>query len=154
MTTSRGRIRYEEFAKNAPAAHSALLALGKAVDDSGLEKQLTELVKLRASQINGCAFCLQYHLDLARKAGVDERKLGLLSAWRDASLFTPRETAALSWAEALTRIRPESASDTEYATLREQFSENEAIFLTVAIGTINQWNRIAVSLRFAPQLPR
>ncbi len=152
MTTPHGRIRYEEFAKNAPAAHSALLALGKAVEDSGLEKQLIELVKLRASQINGCAFCLQYHLDLARKAGVEERKLGLLSAWRDAGVFTSRESAALTWAEVLTCIRPEGASDAQYKALLEQFTESEAIFLTVVIGTINQWNRIAISLRFSPQL--
>jgi AhpD family alkylhydroperoxidase len=147
---SDARLTYETFTKTASAAHAALIALGKAVDESGLEKELTELVKLRASQLNGCAFCIQFHLNAARRLGVAIEKLDLVAAWRDAGVFTQREMAALAWTEALTGMRPESTSDQAYAVLLRQFSANEAVFLTVAIGTINQWNRIAVALRFPP----
>jgi AhpD family alkylhydroperoxidase len=151
---SHARLTYEAFAKTAPAAHAALIALGKAVDESGLEKELTELVKLRASQLNGCAFCVQYHLNAARRLRVASEKLDLVAAWPDAGVFTQREMAALAWTEALTAMRPESTSDQAYAALLRQFSANEAVFLTVAIGTINQWNRIAVALRFPPPVAR
>ncbi len=105
---------------------------------------------MRASQLNGCAFCLQLHLNFARKLGVAAAKLDLVAAWREAGVFDERESAALAWTETLTRLGAESASDAEYAALRAQFSEDEALFLTVAIGVINQWNRIGVALRFAP----
>jgi AhpD family alkylhydroperoxidase len=144
------RLTYQGFAKAAPASHAALIALGKSVDESGLDKTLTELLKLRASQINGCAFCLQYHLDIARKLGVAPEKLDLVAAWREAGVFTPREMAALAWTETLTDMTPEVTSDDAYAALLKHFTETEAMFLTVAIGTINQWNRIAVALRFPP----
>ncbi|MTJ83304.1 MAG: carboxymuconolactone decarboxylase family protein [Telmatospirillum sp.] len=152
------RVSYEAFTHAAPAVYSALLALGKAVDASGLEKSLTELIKIRASQINGCAFCLQYHLTLARSQGVAPEKLDLVAAWHDAGVFTAREMAALAWTEALTRLAsPGEAgavgTDAVYARLLTQFTETEAQFLTVAIGAINQWNRIGVGLRFAPVLP-
>lgn len=148
------RLTYEAFTKMAPAAHAALTALGRAVDDSGLEKELTELVKLRVSQLNGCAFCVQYHLNMARGLGLASEKLDLVAAWRDAGVFTPREMAALAWTEVLTEMGPESSSDQAYAALLRQFSATEAVFLTVAIGTINQWNRIAVPLRFPPHVAR
>jgi len=154
MSASLLRLNYEDFAKAATAAHAALLALGKSVDDSGIEKPLTELVKLRASQINGCAFCIQFHLNMARKLGVPGEKLDLVAAWREAGVFSAREMAALAWTEALTKMTIEVASDTASAALRQHFTETEALFLTVAIGTINQWNRIAVALRFAPPVPR
>lgn len=145
------RLTYEAFAKAAPEVQAALRALGKAVDESGLEKPLTELIKVRASQINGCAFCLQMHLDLARKLGVAAAKLDLVAVWREAGdRFDAREKAALAWTETLTRLTPESAADADYAALRAQFGEDEALFLTVAIGVINQWNRLGVALRFAP----
>ena len=147
---SHSRLTYEAFTKTAPVAHAALTALGKAVDESGLEKELTELVKLRASQLNGCAFCIQFHLNAARRLGLASEKLDLVAAWPDVGVFTPREMAALAWTEALTEMGPESASDHAYAVLLRQFSATEAMFLTVAIGTINQWNRIAVALRFPP----
>jgi AhpD family alkylhydroperoxidase len=153
MSASLLRLNYEDFAKAATAAHAALLALGKSVDDSGIEKPLTELVKLRASQINGCAFCIQFHLNMARKLGVPGEKLDLVAAWREAGVFSAREMAALAWTEALTKMTIEVASDTASAALRQHFTETEALFLTVAIGTINQWNRIAVALRFAPPVP-
>jgi len=151
---THARLTYEAFTKTAPAAHAALTALGKAVDESGLEKELTELVKLRASQLNGCAFCVQYHLNAARRLGVANEKLDLLAAWPDAGVFTPREMAALAWTEALTEMGSESTSDQAYAALLRHFNEREALFLTVAIGTINQWNRIAVALRFPPPVAR
>jgi AhpD family alkylhydroperoxidase len=147
---SMSYLTYQGFARAAPASHAALIALGKSVEDSGLDKTLTELVKLRASQINGCAFCLQYHLDAARKLGITADKLDLVAAWREAGVFSAREMAALAWTETLTEMTPEVTSDEAYAELREHFTETEAMFLTVAIGTINQWNRIAVALRFPP----
>jgi AhpD family alkylhydroperoxidase len=145
---------YEPFKAAAPAVYAAMAALTKAVNDSGLEKDLTELIKIRASQINSCAFCLQFHLTAARGLGIPVEKLDLVAAWREAGVFTPREMAALAWTETLTRIESQGAPDAVYAQLREQFSESEAAFLTVSIGTINQWNRIAVGLRFSPPLPK
>ena len=139
--------RHDEIA---PAVTAALLALGKAVNDSGLDKTLTELIKLRASQINGCAFCLQLHLNFSRNIGVPSSKLDLIAAWRDAGVFTSREMAALAWTEALTLMAGNNVSDTVYAELQGQFSESEIAFLTAAIANINAWNRIAGALHFTP----
>ena len=150
VSSHAARLTFQGFAKAAPGSYAALIALGKSVDESGLDKTLTELVKLRASQINGCAFCLQYHIDVARKLGVAPEKLDLIAAWREAGVFTPREMAALAWTETLTDMTPEATSNDAYAALLKHFTETEAIFLTVAIGTVNQWNRIAVALRFPP----
>jgi AhpD family alkylhydroperoxidase len=150
MPPHADRLTYPGFAKAAPASHAALIALGKSVEESGLEKTLTELVKLRASQINGCAFCLQYHLDIARKLGVPAEKLDLVAAWREAGVFSPREMAALAWTETLTEMTADVTSDQAYAALLLHFTETEAMYLTVAVGTINQWNRIAVAMRFPP----
>jgi AhpD family alkylhydroperoxidase len=113
---------------------------------------LTELVKLRVSQINGCAFCLQFHVNVARKVGVDAAKLDLVAAWRDAGAFSVREMAALTWAEQLTAMAGSPVPEDAFAALREHFSENEATFLTVSIATINAWNRVAGGLRFAPPI--
>jgi AhpD family alkylhydroperoxidase len=135
----------------APALMQSWLAFGRGVAaNGGLEESLLELVKIRASQINGCAFCIQYHLSLLRKLDVPAAKIDLLPAWREAGIYSPREMAALAWTETLTVMGPESAPDATYAQVLEHFSEEEALFLTVAIGTINQWNRIAVGLRFQP----
>jgi AhpD family alkylhydroperoxidase len=144
------RIDENQYYQTAPEATAALLALGKAVDDSGLDKTLTELIKLRASQINGCAYCLQYHLNVARKHGVSSVKLDLVATWRDAGVFTSRELAALAWTEALTLMAECSVSDAVYAELKELFSQPEIAFLTTAIATINAWNRIAGALLFTP----
>ncbi len=136
---------------------AAFHALSKAVDASGLEKPLTELIKVRASQINGCAFCVQFHLNLSRKLGVAPSKLDLVAVWRDTpAVFTPRERAALAWTEALTALaRPvdHGVEDHAYDAVREHFSKTEVAFLTAAIANIQAWNRIAVSLRFAPPVP-
>jgi AhpD family alkylhydroperoxidase len=144
------RLSYEDFTKAAPGAYAGLVALSKAVDESGLEKSLTELVKLRASQINGCAFCLTFHLNMLRKLGVAPEKIELLPVWREAGVYSSRELAALAWTEAMTDLAPEAASDAAYAALLVQFSPSEATFLNVAIATINAWNRLGIALRFAP----
>jgi len=147
---STPRVSYEDFRALAPAAYAALVGLGKTTHEAGLEDDLAELIKIRASQINGCAFCLQLHLNRARALGVAAVKLDLVAAWRDAGVFSGREAAALAWTEALTRLEGEAAKDEAWARLREHFSEAHGVALTVAIGVINNWNRIAGSLRFAP----
>lgn len=152
--STEARLEWEDFRRIAPEANAALLALGKAAEDAGLGKELLELIKLRVSQINGCAFCVQLHLNAARKAGVAAEKLDLVAVWRDAGVFSGREQAALAWAEGLTEVSRHGAPDAAYAALREAFDESEAVFLTVAIGTINMWNRIAVGFRFSPQVAR
>ena len=149
----RPRISWNDFDRAAPAVTVALRALGQAVDDSGLDKSLTELIKLRASQINGCAYCIQYHLNLARRVGVVPAKLDLVAAWREAGIYGARERAALAWAEALTRMAERPVCDAVYTELQAQFSETEIAFLTSAIGAINAWNRIAGALQFAPPVP-
>jgi len=138
----------------APEVLNALKALGQAVDQSGLEKELTELIKVRASQINGCAFCLQYHLNLARKLDIAAAKLDLVAVWAETSLYSPRERAALAWTEALTRMNQRAVGDEVYRDLQAQFSQNEILFLTSAIGAINAWNRIAGGLLFTPPIPK
>jgi AhpD family alkylhydroperoxidase len=150
MSGVPSRIAYEDFVARAPAVAAALRELSKTAGEAGLDKRLVELIKVRASQINGCAFCVQFHINLARKLGVPVAKLDLVAVWREAGVFDARESAALAWTETLTRLGPESASDADYAALRAAFNEDEALFLTVAIGVINQWNRIGVALRFAP----
>ncbi len=152
--STQARLELEEFTRLAPAARAALSALSKAVDDSGLEKSLTELIKVRASQINGCAFCLQFHLNLARKAKVSAKKLDLVAVWREAGVFTPREMAALAWTEERTHVTTAGVSDEAYKNITREFTEVELLFLTVAIGTINAWNRIAMAYRFAPPIPQ
>jgi AhpD family alkylhydroperoxidase len=154
VTTLPAGLTYEDFSRIAPAAQTALLALGKAVDDCGLDKTLIELVKARASQINGCAFCLQLHLAIARKRGVPQEKLDMLAAWREAGVFSEVESSALAWTETLTEISQHGVPYAAYAAVRKHFSEEEATFLTVAIGTINNWNRIAVALHFPPGIPQ
>ncbi|ETT02913.1 MULTISPECIES: carboxymuconolactone decarboxylase family protein [Providencia] len=149
-----GRSDWNQFEKIAPEVVAAMGELGKAVSNSGLEKPLTELLKIRVSQINGCAFCLQYHLNLARKLGIEAAKLDLLPTWRDAGIYTPREQAALSWAESLTLMAAQHVSDDVYQALQNEFTESEIAFLTSAIGAINAWNRIAGALQFAPPIPK
>jgi AhpD family alkylhydroperoxidase len=146
---TEARIEFAEFIRIAPDARAALSALSKAVDDSGLEKQLVELIKIRASQINGCAFCVQFHLIAARKAAVPQTKLDLVTAWRDAGVFTAREMAALRWTEALTQVTFTGVSDEHYEAAGNEFSEKELVFLTAAVASINAWNRIAMALKFS-----
>lgn len=130
-----------------PKAVQAMMELENAVRESGLEVSLYELVKMRASQINGCAFCLHMHSQDARKAGETEDRLHLLAAWRESSLYTPRERAALAWTESLTKLPDTGAPDADFEPLREHFSENEIVWLTMMIVAINGWNRLAVGFR-------
>jgi AhpD family alkylhydroperoxidase len=131
----------------APETIKALRAVETQILASGLEKSLIELVKTRASQINGCAYCIYVHTADARKQGETEERLYVLNAWRESPLYTDRERAALAWTEALTLIAETHAPDDLYEDVRAQFSESETVNLTTLIGTINAWNRIAISFR-------
>ncbi|MGO4376855.1 carboxymuconolactone decarboxylase family protein [Pseudoduganella sp. RAF53_2] len=133
-----------------PEAMKAMMALEKAVNSLGLEKPLVELVKLRTSQINGCAFCVDMHSTDARKAGETERRLMGVSVWRETPFFTPRERAALAWTEALTRLSETHAPDEDYAAMAKEFTPAEQVNLTMAINTINAWNRFGVGFRVIP----
>ena len=122
---------------------------GQAAGKAGLDKQLIELVKLRASQINGCAFCLQHHVLLSESLGMPADKLNLVAVWREAPLYSPRERAALAWTEALTML-PNGVSDEIYAQVNAEFSEKELMYLTSAIVSINAWNRFGAAYRWTP----
>jgi AhpD family alkylhydroperoxidase len=138
------------YAKQFPEGVHALLALGRAISESGLEPSLQELVKTRASQMNGCAFCLDMHTKDARAGGETEQRLYVLPAWRETSFYTPRERAALAWTEAITNIQQGHASDEVYEEVRKQFTEAELVRLTLAITQINTWNRLAIAFRVEP----
>jgi AhpD family alkylhydroperoxidase len=116
---------------------------------SGLDPKLLELAKMRASQINGCAFCLHMHSEAAQRHGERLERLLLLDAWRESALFTERERAALAWVEALTRITDGHAPDDVYAEVRRHFTDDELIALSICIGMINAWNRLAIGFRAA-----
>ena len=131
----------------APEAYKAMLVLQDYVNNSTLEHSLMELVKIRASQINRCAYCLHMHVLDARKAGETEARINLLNAWEESELYTPRERAALRWTEELTRASERSPSDAAYEELREHFNEKDSVDLSFAIGAINTWNRINVGFR-------
>ncbi|MDC0673749.1 carboxymuconolactone decarboxylase family protein [Nannocystis radixulma] len=145
MTTPRLQNPF----KHAPEGIKAMMALEASFKSSGLEHSVIELVKLRASQINGCAFCIHMHATDARKAGETEMRIYMLNAWRESSLYTPRERAALAWTESLTRLAETGAPDADYELVKAQFSEAEQVQLTLLIGAINVWNRLQVGLRAA-----
>ncbi len=133
--------------KLAPEAIKAMMTLEDYVSDCGLEHSLIELVKTRASQINGCAFCIHMHTRDARAAGETEERLYLLSAWQESPLYSPRERAALLWTESLTRIADTKAPDGDYDQVRQFFSAEELVKLSLLIGAINIWNRLAIGFR-------
>ncbi|HSN09208.1 MAG TPA: carboxymuconolactone decarboxylase family protein [Hanamia sp.] len=139
-----------EYAKVAPDAMMAMRELEKYVASSGLERSLYELVKTRASQINGCAYCLDMHTKDARKAGETEQRLYALSAWRETPFYTDRERAALEWTEALTLISQNEVPDSLYEHVHKFFDEQKMVALTMAIVAINGWNRLAISFRTIP----
>lgn len=139
-----------DLTKVAPEAYQAMAGLQRYVRQSGLEQPLLELVRMRASQINGCAYCLDMHSKDARAAGETEQRLYELNAWREAPFYTERERAALEWAEALTLVSQTHVPDEVYEIARKQFSEKEIVDLTLAVAEINSWNRIAISLRAVP----
>lgn len=133
----------------APEAIKAMMALEQSFEASGLDPVLRNFVKLRASQINGCAFCIHMHSTHLREAGVGEMKLYMLDAWRESSFYSERERAALNWTEALTNLAQTKAPDADYDLLKAHFSEAEQVWLTMLIGTINTWNRLQVGFRAA-----
>ena len=139
-----------EIQKVAPEAYRAMAALQAYVSNCGLEVSLLKLMELRASQINGCAYCLDMHSKDARANGEAEQRLYALSAWRETPFFTERERAALAWTEALTLIMETHAPDDVYGEARDQFSAEELANLTMAIVAINGWNRIALGFRTVP----
>ena len=131
----------------APQGTAALIAVEKYLENCGLEHKLLALVKVRVSQMNGCAYCLHMHTADARKAGESEQRLYLLNAWRESALYSDRERAALAWAEALTKIAESHAPDDVFRLARGQFSERELTDLSIAIAMINLWNRLAIGVR-------
>ena len=136
------------FPKAAPEIYAAIRDLDATVQRGGLEKTLIELVKMRASQINGCAFCLDMHARDARKHGESEQRLYLLNAWRETPYYSDRERAALAWTECLTRLPTDGAPDAVYRALEAAFAPVEIASLTALIGVINIWNRVAVGLNW------
>lgn len=135
-----------------PAAYKAVAALQTYVDQSSLDAKLRELIKICASQINGCAFCIAMHTRDARKLGESDERMHLLNAWREAPIYTAREQAALAWTEAITRIADGHVPDEIYEQVKRQFSEKEIVDLTAAAVAINGWNRIAIAFRSTPQV--
>lgn len=141
--------RLNDHIKLAPEQIKAMMALEASFAKSSLEEGLRHLVKLRASQINGCAFCIHMHSTDARKHGESEMRLYMLNAWRESPLYSDRERAALAWTDALTLVAQTGAPDADYELVKAQFSEAEQVQLTLLIGTINVWNRLQVGFRAA-----
>jgi len=139
-----------DFTKVEPGAVKAMLGLEGYVRSSGLERSLLDLIKTRASQINGCAYCIDMHTKDARARGESEQRLYLLNAWRESPFYTERERAALEWTEAVTVITEGHVPDEVYENVRRQFSEQELVNLTMAVVAINGWNRLCVSFRVVP----
>ena len=140
----KGRI---DLAKALPKATQALYPATKVVNSSGLDHRMLELVKLRTSQLNGCAYCIDMHTKDARAAGETEQRLYLLNAWRETPLYTERERAALEWTEAVTRVGDTHVPDHVHQLVKAQFNDDELVALTMGIVVINGWNRLAVSFR-------
>ncbi len=136
-----------DYAQAFPEAIRAMAQMESTLRHSGLERSLLELVKLRASQLNGCAYCIDMHTKDARAGGETEQRLYGLTAWRESPFFTPKERAALAWTEAITNIQEGHATQTAYDEARKEFEEGELVKLTFAITTINTWNRIAIAFR-------
>ncbi|MEI9923589.1 MAG: carboxymuconolactone decarboxylase family protein [Bradyrhizobium sp.] len=146
---SHARSEMKDFKALVPDAYEIVAALGQAAAKAGIDKSLLELIKLRASQINGCAFCVQFHILQAESLGIPVDKINLVVVWRETPLFSPRERAALAWTEALTLLT-QGVSDEVYAQARAEFSEQELTYLTSAIASINVWNRFGVAYRWSP----
>ncbi|WP_409177344.1 carboxymuconolactone decarboxylase family protein [Brevibacillus fortis] len=138
------KARLNHHAAN-PEAYQTMLKLEKFVNESGLDKKLIELIKIRASQINGCAFCMDMHTQDARKLGETEQRIYLLSVWRESAVYTDAERAVLALTEAVTVITANGVSEELYQQVREHFDENQYVALIMAINTINCWNRLAIS---------
>lgn len=138
------------LAKVSPGAYHAMLGLEKYLQECGLQENLIDLIKLRASQINGCAYCLDMHWKDLREMGESEQRLYSLDAWRETPFYSDRERAALAWTEAVTRVAETHVPDEVYEEVRAHFSEKELGDLTLAVAAINAWNRLAISARTTP----
>jgi AhpD family alkylhydroperoxidase len=139
-----------DYHKADPGSATAMLALQNCVNESGLEHALLELIKLRASQINGCAYCIDMHSKEARAGGETEQRLYALDAWRETPFYSERERAALAWTEAVTLIGEGHVPEPVYVQARQQFSEQELVRLTLAVVAINGWNRLCIAFRTVP----
>jgi AhpD family alkylhydroperoxidase len=139
-----------DYKRISPDGYKAMAQIGAFVRQSGLNPQLVELIKIRASQMNGCAFCIDMHTKDARANGETEQRIYALDAWRETPFFTDKERAALGWTEAITNIQQGHAPEAVYQELSRHFSEAERVHLTYAITTINAWNRIAIAFRLVP----
>jgi AhpD family alkylhydroperoxidase len=146
---SHARQENGQLRQIAPDIYNAVLALSQLAGKAGLDKRLLELVKIRASQVNGCAFCVQYHILEAERLGVSVDKLNLVVVWREVPQFSSRERAALAWTEALTELGG-GVSDEVYVEASAEFSETELAYLTSAVAVINVWNRYGVAYRWTP----
>ncbi|OYU46942.1 MAG: alkylhydroperoxidase [Rhizobiales bacterium PAR1] len=146
--TSNARVDIGPFKAMAPEVYDALAALSQSAVTLGLEKDLLELVKVRASQMNGCTYCLQFHINLARQLGVPAAKLDQLAAWRESQVYSPRERIALHATEALTSIAGGEIPDEEFDDMEDEFGERGLAGLIAAVGVINVWNRIGITYRF------
>jgi AhpD family alkylhydroperoxidase len=141
-----------DIRKVSPDLYKAMAGLQNYVDNSGLERKLLDLVKIRASQINGCAYCIVMHTNDARKHGESDEWMHLLNAWCEAPIFSPREVAALAWTEAVTKISDRHVPNEVYDEARRNFSEKELVDLTAAVVAINSWNRAAIAFHATPPL--
>jgi AhpD family alkylhydroperoxidase len=139
-----------EYSKHALEAQKAMFALEKYISTCGLDHKLIHLMKMRASQINGCAYCMDMHSKDARALGETEQRLYELDAWRETPFYNDRERAALEWTEALTLVSETHVPDEVYEQVRKHFSEKEIVDLTIIVGAINVWNRVAISMRAVP----
>ncbi len=151
--TTGARLDWKAFHEIVPEVGTGMATVTHALRKSGVEPELFEMIKVRVSQLNGCAYCVQYHLNDARKLGISAAKLDLLAAWREAGIFSAREAAALDWAERVTLLAARPIADADYADISTHFSQRELAFLTTAIGQINFWNRLAAPFRFTPPIP-
>ena len=138
------------YAKVAPGVYDAMDALDRYLASCGLEESLLHLVRLRASQINGCAYCLDMHWKDLRAIGEGEQRLYSLDAWRECPYYTERERAALAWTEAVTRVAEDHVPDEVFAAAKAQFNDKELADLTLAVATINAWNRLSIAARVVP----
>lgn len=153
MSSTHSRKEFRDYERFAPAVTGAIAGIGKAVAESRIEKELLELIKIRASQINGCAYCLQIHLNTARKIGIDQQKIDFVAVWQEATIYSERELAALGWTELVSEIAHGGVSDEAYVMIHEHFSESEVAYLTAAIIEINAYNRLGNIYRFTPPKP-
>ena len=138
------------FFKSGPEAMKAMAGLDQQIARSDLEKSLVELVRLRASQLNGCAYCIDMHTADARKAGEGERRLATVAVWREMPFFNERERAALEWAESVTLVADTHVPDDVWERVRQQFTSAELVDLTLLVNSINAWNRFAIAFRKLP----